>query len=192
MSYAKIRPRRSTATEWTLSNPVLMEGEFAVEFPDSGIGTGLCKFKIGDGFKAWTELPYAFNSSAADSIYGGTVTVYHDIWLRSGTTEEWEKANPILGLGEIIYDKTKNAIKKQFTPQNCALTRLCACYVDGEKNKKNAIKVGDGEHTFKEIDYIGYSWEMDDDYDFGDIDLGIQPGEDDFDYDFGNIDYGAA
>ena len=163
MSYAKIRPRRSTATEWTLSNPVLMEGEFAVEFPDSGIGTGLCKFKIGDGFKAWTELPYAFNSSAADSIYGGTVTVYHDIWLRSGTTDEWEKANPILGLGEIVYDKTKNA-----------------------------IKVGDGEHTFKEIDYIGYSWAMDDDYDFGDIDLGIEPGEDDFDYDFGNIDYEAA
>lgn len=31
-------------------------------------------------------------------------------------------------------------IKKQFTPQNCALTRLCACYVDGEKNKKSEMK----------------------------------------------------
>ena len=27
-------------------------------------------------------------------------------------------------------------IKKQFSPQNCALTRLCTCYVDGEKNRK--------------------------------------------------------
>ena len=27
-------------------------------------------------------------------------------------------------------------IKKQFGPQNCALTRLCTCYVDGERNRK--------------------------------------------------------
>ena len=27
-------------------------------------------------------------------------------------------------------------IKKQFTPANCAITRICGCYVDGEKNKK--------------------------------------------------------
>ncbi|MDD2958734.1 MAG: DUF4317 domain-containing protein [Lachnospiraceae bacterium] len=26
-------------------------------------------------------------------------------------------------------------IKKQFTPANCAITRICGCYVDGEKNK---------------------------------------------------------
>ena len=26
-------------------------------------------------------------------------------------------------------------IKKQFTPANCAATRICGCYVDGEKNK---------------------------------------------------------
>lgn len=31
-------------------------------------------------------------------------------------------------------------IKKQFTPANCALTRLCACYVDAEKNKKTEMK----------------------------------------------------
>ena len=32
--------------------------------------------------------------------------------------------------------KEISEIKKQLTPENCALTRLCACYVDGEKNKK--------------------------------------------------------
>jgi hypothetical protein len=31
-------------------------------------------------------------------------------------------------------------IKKQFTPSNCAITRLCGCYVDGEKNKKTEMK----------------------------------------------------
>ena len=27
-------------------------------------------------------------------------------------------------------------IRKQFTPRNCAITRICGCYVDHEKNKK--------------------------------------------------------
>ena len=31
-------------------------------------------------------------------------------------------------------------IKKLFTPSNCSITRICGCYVDGEKNKKTQIK----------------------------------------------------
>lgn len=31
-------------------------------------------------------------------------------------------------------------IKKQFTPSNCSITRICGCYVDGEKNKKTELK----------------------------------------------------
>ncbi|MDO5423522.1 MAG: DUF4317 domain-containing protein [Eubacteriales bacterium] len=31
-------------------------------------------------------------------------------------------------------------IKKQFTPDNCTVTRLCGCYVDGEKNKLAQLK----------------------------------------------------
>ena len=27
-------------------------------------------------------------------------------------------------------------IRKQFTPANCAITRIAGCYVDHEKNKK--------------------------------------------------------
>lgn len=160
MSYAKLRPRRSTRTEWEIVNPVLMEGELGIEFPDSGIGTGLCKFKLGDGFKKWSELPYAFDASAADAVYGGTVTVWNDIWLRTGTTEEWERENPVLGLGEAVFDITKGA-----------------------------IKIGDGEHTFKQLEYIGYTWELDKEYDFGDIDEAeIVLGPDDKDYDFGDLD----
>ncbi len=160
MSYAKIRPRRSTKSEWELINPILMEGEMGIEYPDSGIGTGLCKFKLGDGYKSWSELPFAFNAEAAEAIYGGTVTVSHDICLRTGSTDEWESVNPVLGYGEIAFDITKYA-----------------------------FKVGDGEHTFRALEYIGYSWEMDREYDFGDIDDGaIVPGPDDKDYDFGDID----
>ena len=32
--------------------------------------------------------------------------------------------------------KEISEIKKQFTPDNCAITRICCCYVDAEKNKK--------------------------------------------------------
>lgn len=33
-----------------------------------------------------------------------------------------------------------NEIKKLFTPNNCSITRICGCYVDGEKNKKTELK----------------------------------------------------
>lgn len=32
--------------------------------------------------------------------------------------------------------KEISEIKKQFTPSHCAITRICGCYVDGEKDKK--------------------------------------------------------
>ena len=31
-------------------------------------------------------------------------------------------------------------LKKLLTPKNCSLTRICGCYVDGEKNKKTEFK----------------------------------------------------
>lgn len=36
--------------------------------------------------------------------------------------------------------KEISEIKKQFTPANCAITRIRGCYVDGEKNKKAEVK----------------------------------------------------
>ncbi len=36
--------------------------------------------------------------------------------------------------------KDISEIKKQFTPGNCAITRICGCYVDGEKEKKSEMR----------------------------------------------------
>lgn len=36
--------------------------------------------------------------------------------------------------------KEISEIKKQFTPDHCSITRICGCYVDGEKNKKTELK----------------------------------------------------
>lgn len=35
--------------------------------------------------------------------------------------------------------KEINEIKKQFAPEKCTITRICGCYVDGEKNKKTEL-----------------------------------------------------
>ena len=36
--------------------------------------------------------------------------------------------------------KEVTEIKKLFTPQSCSITRICGCYVDGDKNKKTEYK----------------------------------------------------
>ena len=36
--------------------------------------------------------------------------------------------------------KEVNEIRKQFNDKNCAITRICGCYVDGEKQKKLEFK----------------------------------------------------
>ena len=36
--------------------------------------------------------------------------------------------------------KEISEIKRLFTPSSCSISRICGCYVDGEKNKKTEIK----------------------------------------------------
>lgn len=123
-SYAKIRPRRGTLYEWSTVNPLLSEGELVVEYPDQGIGTGFCKFKIGDGTHHYNDLEYAFDGASANGINGGTVETFHTICIRGGTEEEWNRVDPILQTNEIAYDSTNN------------------CF-----------KVGDGVHAWSELEY---------------------------------------
>lgn len=139
MSYAKIRPRRGTAYEWSTINPILLEGELGMEFPDSGIGTGLCKFKVGDGVTDWVNLPYAFDGAAANAIIGGNVDIFHLIQLRSGTTEQWTKKDPVLAENELTFDSTVKA-----------------------------FKVGDGVHKWSELSYTSSEDSLNTIVDYGD------------------------
>lgn len=63
MAYVKIRLRRGTPEQWAYANPILAEGEFVVECPSTGIGTGPVNLKQGDGQTSWVNLPYAFNGA---------------------------------------------------------------------------------------------------------------------------------
>lgn len=82
MSYVKLRPRRSSASQWQYANPILSEGEMAVEVPDTGVGTGLVNFKFGDGVTPWNNLPYGFNAADLNdrvTELQATVDGYNDI-----------------------------------------------------------------------------------------------------------------
>lgn len=52
--------------------------------------------------------------------------------------EEIEKRYERLVMG--MNKKEIAEIKKQFTQERCTITRICGCYVDGEKNKKTELK----------------------------------------------------
>lgn len=54
MSFIRIRLRRDTAANWTTANPVLLEGEIAIETGNPP------RWKVGDGVTAWGTLPYGF------------------------------------------------------------------------------------------------------------------------------------
>ena len=131
MGYAKIRPRRGTEAEWSLVNPILAEGELVMVCPDSGVGTGLTKFKIGDGITKYQDLPYAFDGTASHTT-GGTVGAYSVISLRGGTLKEWLEYDPVLDLYEVVFDSTTYA-----------------------------LKVGDGVSTFSQLAYIGDQFDGD-------------------------------
>lgn len=72
MSFAKIRPRRGTATQWTNANPILVEGEIGIEVPTEGVGTGTVNIKFGDGVTPWNDLPYGIESVALNNLVGNT------------------------------------------------------------------------------------------------------------------------
>lgn len=141
MGYKKFRPARGTKYEWETINPVLVEGEWVVEVPDSGVGTGLSKFKIGDGTNKYVDLPYAFDGTAAASFNGGNAVNYNLLQLRGTSAANWRQVNPVLAQNEIGYDETNRS-----------------------------FKIGDGSTRWNDLFYIKADSFVVEDYDFGDMD----------------------
>ena len=139
MAYAKIRPRRGSLYEFESVNPILAEGEMALEVPDAGVGTGLSRFKIGDGVTRYKDLPYAFDGASAKCIRGGTPEIFNLITLRAGTEELWLLVDPVLEYGEPGFDSTNNS-----------------------------IKIGDGVSKWSELEYMKSSDFVSPIFDFGD------------------------
>jgi len=61
--FSRILMRRKSAAEWNAINEILMEGEFGIV-----LGTNPVSFKIGNGLKAWSELPFVLNNEAIQAM----------------------------------------------------------------------------------------------------------------------------
>lgn len=59
----QIITRNDTAANWTTANPVLAQGEMAIE-------RDTMRLKIGDGVSAWSALPYrGVDGAPGDTVY---------------------------------------------------------------------------------------------------------------------------
>ncbi len=67
----RIQIRRDTAANFITANPILAQGEQALEIDT-------LKEKIGDGIKVWTDLPYRIAS--ADKHYTHTQNTVDTVW----------------------------------------------------------------------------------------------------------------
>jgi len=83
MPFIQLQFRRGTATEWTSANPILADGELAIE-------TDTSKFKIGNGVAYWNLLNYGglvgptgslSNIVTFDISFNGNIFVGKDISL---------------------------------------------------------------------------------------------------------------
>ena len=61
----QIQIRRGSAAQWAAANPILAEGELAVELDTE-------KFKIGNGINHWLDLPYATGIPGPTGAQGPT------------------------------------------------------------------------------------------------------------------------
>lgn len=112
MPYITIRPRRGTASEWMEENPVLERGEFVIEVPSDGVGTGPSKFKIGDGVTDYNSLPYALDPDyVPETIDGRGAENFNIIQVKAAEVDTWRSENPVLKSREIGYDITNNTMK---------------------------------------------------------------------------------
>ena len=97
---SQIQLRRDTAANWTSANPVLAQGEFAVE-------TDTLKAKIGDGSTAWTSLGYSFGEFTVSQISDLTATA-SELNILDGATLTTAELNYVDGVTSAIQDQIDN------------------------------------------------------------------------------------
>lgn len=105
MKTFRFKFKRDPAAEWTLHNPILLEGE-------PGFESDTFQFKIGDGFTRWNSLPYIGSGGGGSvfSVFGRTGAI-------TAQTGDYTKTQ--VGLGNV--DNTSDANKPVSTATATAL-----------------------------------------------------------------------
>lgn len=150
------RGRRLTAEN---SNLLLQDGEMFCEVPDTGVGTGPGKIKMGDGITPYSELPYFINQvsivltqeeydALPDSKYTDDVTYYiTDDYLDTGVAANvtFEKTGTNL-VADNVQDAIVEVNKKVTDLKSFANTKVnitlhnylkdkstfSSCYINGK------------------------------------------------------------
>lgn len=153
------KPRRGKKTTAENMNLVLQDGEFFCEVPETGVGTGPGKIKMGDGETPYAELPYLINQvsimltqaeydALPDSKYTDDVTYYIvDDYLDTGVAENvtFDKAgtnlvaanvqDAIVEVNKKVDDlKSFSSTSVDITLHNYITTKLfsSSCYINGK------------------------------------------------------------
>lgn len=111
MSYSVIKFKRGSRSEWSQQNPILADGEFVVEYPDEGVGTGFSKFKLGDGQTKYNDLPYCLDGAAVTELHGGNASTSSLIQIRADTELNWRALDPIIQNHEYVFTTDKKGFK---------------------------------------------------------------------------------
>lgn len=92
-----------SAADWVSKNPILQAGEFGIENDTQ-------KFKIGDGVKKWSNLPYVsgvtvdaeLSSTSTNPVQNKVVTeALANVEVDTATNSEIDNALALAGIGTI-------------------------------------------------------------------------------------------
>ena len=109
------RGRRSTAESQAI---ILKRGEVFFECPDTGVGTGTGKIKVGDGTTAYADLPYFMDLSSVTTDVAGSAIAFTE----STTTDN---ATLLSAISSGATLKTMiSAIKKLLSNLDTSVTQL--------------------------------------------------------------------
>lgn len=123
--------RRDTAANWEKKNPVLLDGErIAVK-----TNAGAVRYKIGDGVKTYTQLPFddepLYNALAEIEQNGGSASAVEFTLTANG----WTNGQQTVSIAEVKADQHGLAgLPQVFTDAQYEAAVAAAMYVSAQGN----------------------------------------------------------
>lgn len=154
----RIQQRRDTAARWAQYNPVLLEGEVGYVLDDPN------QYKIGDGVRAWNELPLRGFDGTVTQILGNSTTA---VMSQNAVTES---INQLQNLIDVIDPQTLNSYNK-IDPDRLILGKAITPTTGKEVNISNYacsnyIDVQGIEKVYSQVYGNGQMYAYDKDFNF--------------------------
>lgn len=148
-----LRPRRGKKATATSQGIVLKRGEVFFECPDTGVGTGKGKIKVGDGSSAYASLPYFME----DTDVGNSTVAFTDSSTATDKSNNATYLTNIKPANSLITLLTN--LKQLLVNYNSQLTAL-----NNDISGKAAAV-----HTHTESDITGLSTDLSNKFDSANI-----------------------